>query len=121
MIIHNKDIERLRNKYTVLDNGCWRWTAASDSRGRGYFELNRESKLAHRVSFFIDRGYLPKWPRRVCHKCNNNWCINPKHLYDGTSISNAEDLKRSGKDYPKRKRVIGSVRWTRAQKVLLSP
>ena len=32
----------------------------------------------------------------VCHRCGNERCINPEHLYLGTQKDNIEDAKRHG-------------------------
>jgi len=48
---------------------------------------------AHRLSFHLNNkriSYLAnkKW---VLHTCDNDWCVNPDHLYTGTAANNFYD------------------------------
>jgi hypothetical protein len=71
---------------------CWLWQGGFHSRGYGQLwhnELQR-SIGAHRVSLLIKTGILSE-TFEVCHTCDNPPCVNPDHLYFGTSQDNAID------------------------------
>lgn len=77
---------------------CWEWTASCDGfgygqigfpggkkKGRGVFLLR-----SHCASFVLANGPIPVG-KHVLHLCDNAPCINPRHLYAGSQLHNAED------------------------------
>lgn len=47
---HGKTIEqRFREKYIILENGCWEWQASKSKDGYGYFRMGDKMEKAHRV------------------------------------------------------------------------
>lgn len=70
-----------------LENECWEWVGAKNSKGYGQFSINGKSTSTHRISYAMHHGeILPGLI--VCHTCNNPPCVNPKHLYMGTNTDN---------------------------------
>ena len=67
------------SKIKIEPSGCWRWTAKIQSKGYGGFNILRVSVLAHRVSYEIYNGKIPKG-LTIDHLCRNRWCVNPQHL-----------------------------------------
>lgn len=76
---------------------CWLWTASLNSNGYGQINLNPGTGKAHRVSWEIHVGKIPKGIG-VLHKCNNPICVNPYHLYLGTQADNVRDMFESGRN-----------------------
>jgi predicted XRE-type DNA-binding protein len=74
---------------------CWEWDAAI-IRGYGAFRFLRIMSYAHRVSWTLTYGEIPKG-LQVLHKCDNQLCINPKHLFLGTHIDNMKDMNSKGR------------------------
>lgn len=79
--------ERIRRTDT-----CWIYTGRVTKNGYG--ELTPKIK-AHRYAYERAFGAIPKG-KIICHKCNNKLCVNPQHLYVGTSKDNYKDLRKSG-------------------------
>jgi hypothetical protein len=60
-------------------------------------KYENEDWKASRLSYHLNCDSIPKTPISlkegiVCHHCDNEWCINPKHLYLGTAKQNTKDI-----------------------------
>lgn len=79
--------------------GCWGWSGYLDPNGYGrvYAGAERNTVLAHRVSWELTSGMIPEG---VCvlHRCDNPPCTNPEHLFLGTQRDNIADMLRKGRD-----------------------
>lgn len=89
--------DRFRS-YIQWTPSCWLWTGQKRN-GYGEFRLipTRQGirELAHRISYAIHSGPIPKG-MFVCHKCDNPPCVNPDHLFLGTSKDDNQDRHRKG-------------------------
>jgi hypothetical protein len=88
---------------------CWEWTGSRTPGGYGLFGAQivihgkRTALYAHRFSFQIHNGYIPKG-HVVRHVCNNPSCVRPEHLITGTQKQNIADIYRKA-EKPKRAKV----------------
>lgn len=78
---------------------CWEWQASRSTHGYGFFGRDGKVLYAHRVSYEITNGLIPKGPKRlhVCHHCDNPPCVRPDHLFLGTASDNLNDAYRKGR------------------------
>lgn len=87
------------------DDDCWEWKSYKGSGGYGHFYLNNKQHPAHRISWFLENGPIPKADEKgnricACHKCDNTSCVNPNHLFLGTDLDNIKDRDRKGRRIP---------------------
>lgn len=79
---------------------CWNWIGSVDNQpGHGYgkFRFNGKIHVAHRISFLLHHGRIPKG-KLILHICiGNRRCVNPKHLYPGTQKQNIQDQKKQNR------------------------
>lgn len=88
---------------------CWIWIGHTDKDGYGHFRFGGKMVRCHRlVLSFINGEVSPD--KLVCHKCDNPPCVNPDHLFLGSSLDNQRDMSLKG-----RRRIIGKP-WTRQQR-----
>ena len=77
-------------------NTCWIWKAQIYPNGYGAFHIDGKNSLAHRASWMLHKGQVPK-NKIVCHKCDNRKCVNPDHLFLGSYKDNTEDMIKKGR------------------------
>lgn len=78
-------------------NGCWNWMAVKNKGGYGFLKVNKKNCYAHRFSWELHNGKIPKG---ICvlHKCDNRACVRLSHLFLGTYKDNTKDMLDKGRD-----------------------
>lgn len=79
-------LKRFWVKVEQTDN-CWNWVSSKNLKGYGQFWYNDKPVYAHRFSYELFKGDIPKG-MTLDHLCRNHSCVNPEHLEAVTSKEN---------------------------------
>ena len=84
-------------KYRITEEGCWKCTVHS-LNPQGYAKIERNGKVTkvHRHVFALKNNGITEG-MHILHKCDNPSCINPDHLFEGTSLDNIRDKVEKGR------------------------
>lgn len=83
------------------NSGCLLWMGNSEfNRGYGalYSSADKKMVAAHRLSYKLNKGHIPAG-LCVCHSCDVTACINPEHLFLGTTQDNTADMVKKGRNH----------------------
>src|SRR5208337_2264491 len=89
----------------VVDHatGCWLWTRGTDQDGYGRLSVGGRVHVVTRVVLWAFKGdarmkeLMHDNGLEACHTCDNPPCINPNHLFVGTSKKNKWDSIKKGR------------------------
>jgi hypothetical protein len=118
MTLSTDDVERFWSKVDKSGE-CWNWTGGTSGvRGErpGYGRFHAGSRAsgtarmvsAHRYAFEIEHGPIPDG-LVLCHRCDNQRCVRPSHLFVGTHADNVADMRAKGRG------AYGHRHWSRTQ------
>jgi HNH endonuclease len=80
----------------IKTEGCWDWGAHRTALGYGRFNRGKVVVLAHRMSWELHNGPIPKG-MHVLHHCDRPQCVNPAHLWLGTHAENMADMVKKNR------------------------
>lgn len=100
------------------NSGCWLWSGkvyGSIGPAYGRLQIGGEAVAAHRLSFKIHNGVDPG-ESLVCHACDQSLCVNPAHLWLGTSADNIADKVSKGRQWRGGRKALAARKAPRGQR-----
>jgi hypothetical protein len=89
----------------VTESGCHLFLGQLTANGYGRFMVNGKRQTTHRYAWALANGPIP-FGMNVCHKCDTPSCVNPNHLFLGTTRDNARDKVVKNRHYHGRRAAI---------------
>jgi hypothetical protein len=93
----------LRKRFLALikktKGGCWLWQGKPNEGGYGRLKVKGKQRFAHHLGWELFKGKIPSG-KKVLHDCplgDNPLCVNPAHLWLGTTRQNNEDMRLKGR------------------------
>lgn len=83
-------------KVKKVPGSCWEWIGGRSVQGYGKWTFADRTVVAHRFSWQIVNGPIPKGAM-ILHSCDNPPCVNPSHLRLGSHRENMEDRQKRGR------------------------
>lgn len=93
-------------RHIAKGNGCWNWVGHCHRNGYAIFQLNLKSRKkgttrhmyirCSRLMWVLTHGEIPEG-LKILHRCDNRSCVNPSHLFLGTSKDNYDDAVSKGR------------------------
>lgn len=97
-LIDQLKLERFLEKTDMEPmTGCWLWNSSDRFGGYGGFWRDGKVRAAHREAWILFKGEIPA-NLNVLHRCDVRCCVNPYHLFLGTSSDNMKDMVRKGRN-----------------------
>ena len=75
---------------------CKEWQGQCNSNGYGIFQVNGKKYRAHRISWQLEHGPIPRG-MKILHECDNPPCVKLTHLFLGTQADNVRDATNKGR------------------------
>lgn len=114
---------RFSNLYVIGDEDeCWEWQGRCSHDNYGFFAWpEKDIHYAHIAAYVLFISNIPKQhgshKLHVCHSCDNPKCVNPKHLWLGTSKQNSEDMVNKNRQSKGEHRPAAKLTYKQAKKI----
>lgn len=99
-------------------DGCWIWQGLRNDSGYGIVGTMGKMVTAHRLSWTIHNGPIPQG-LNVLHRCDIRACVNPSHLFLGTTQDNVDDKVAKGRQALGEKHGMSKLSTTDVQQIRL--
>jgi hypothetical protein len=88
-------IDRLTEKRGP--DGCWEWVGGRNTAGYGLIKINGRTMHVTRYILGVKIGRPLIASELALHRCDNPPCVNPDHLFVGSTKDNYDDMVAKGR------------------------
>lgn len=93
-----RSLDNLQKHCKIIPwTGCWIWQRSTFDSGYGQVSVAGKNWRTHRYAWTLANGPIPRG-MSVLHRCDTPDCINPQHLWLGTSAENNSDRASKGRN-----------------------
>lgn len=97
--------------YTIDTNGCWIWEGTKLDNGYGQISIEGKRFSPHRLAWQFVNGEIPEG-MFICHSCDVRSCINPEHLFLGSSDDNINDMISKNRNVKHESHGMARLTWS---------
>ena len=79
------------------EDECWPWKGARSGAGYGIIWVEGRNRQASQIAWELANGIPFPDGLIACHTCDNPPCVNPAHIFPGTTADNRHDAVTKGR------------------------
>lgn len=87
-------LEKYESRVVRISSDCWLWRDHI-GKHRPYMSINGKAVAVAKWAYAHFVEPIPEG-RLICHRCSNEFCVRPDHLYAGTVRDNVADSRAIG-------------------------
>lgn len=93
------------------------WIGSLDKEGYGLIRVGNKHRQAHRISWILQKGEIPKNKPLILHHCDIRRCVDITHLFCGTIQDDVADMVEKKRQQKGETNGLHKLTWTGVRKI----